>query len=363
MSDVVEPLSSEPPAPIPPGVERDPPAELQRGGRRASRVLLAIGFLLLVGFGAWLFVRERALEARLAHAEQAQSAGDPARLTAFEDALRAETAHTAELEKQLDALQVDVRRIDGATHPSDAGALESRVKILEDKASAAPPAPDLAPLEARLKAVEDKPTTVADPALPGRLDAVNGQLDALGKKLATAQSDAQAAQAGAQSAQQAAVAAQTRADAVLARAAATAALDAGKPLGKLATTNPVLARFATEAPPTEASLRLSFDAAAKAATSASQPSTAGESFGQRMLTRASSLVTVRQGDRVLVGAPAATTLSAAKAKLQAGDLAGALATLDGLDPPAAAALADWRSHAQSLLDLRAALANEQLGAP
>ena len=359
MSDVVEPQFSDPPAPIPPGGERDPEPSREPTGR-VGRVLTALALLLLFVFGAWLFVRERALEGRLAHAEQAQNTGDPARLTAFEDALRAETARTAEVEKQLDALQVDVRRIDGATHPSDAGALEGRVKILEDKVSAMP---DVAALETRLKAVEDKPAVVADPALPGRLDAVNGQLDALGKKLATAQSDAQAAQASAKSAQQEAAAAQARADAVLARAAATAALEAGQPLGKLATNDPKLARFATEPPPTEASLRLSFDAAAKAATSASQPSTAGESFGQRMLTRASSLVTVRQGDRVLVGAPAATTLSAAKAKLQAGDLAGAVATLDGLDPAATAAMADWRARAQSLLDLRGALATDKLGSP
>ena len=326
-------------------------------------MLAALGFLLLFAGGAWLFVRERALEARLAHAEQAQNAGDPARLTAFEDALRAQTSRIADVEKQLDTLQVDVRRIDGAAHSTDAGALESRVKVLEDKASAIPAAPDLGPLETRLKAVEDKPAVVADPALPGRLDAVNGQLDALGQKLATAQSDAQAAQASAQAAQHEAAAAQARADTVLARAAATAAFVAGKPLGKLATTNPALIRFATEAPPTEASLRLSFDAAAKAATSASQPSIAGESFGQRMLTRASSLVTVRQGDHVLVGAPAATTLSAAKAKLQAGDLAGTVVTLDGLDPSAAAAMAEWRAHAQNLLDVRAALDSEKLGAP
>ena len=374
MSDLTDPrpsppesASAEPPAPIPPGVERGSP---EREGRSASRVLPAIGFLLLVAFGAWLFTRERSLETRLARMEQAQNeraSGDPARLTAFEDALRAETAHGGQLEKQLDALQVDVRRIDAASHTADAGALESRVKALEDKAA---PTADVGSLEARLKALEDKPAAAPDAGLSGKVDAVTGQLDALGKKLAAAQTDAQAAQASAQAAQtgadaakQGASAAEARANAVLTLAAATGALESGKPLGKIENGSPALARFATEAPPTEASLRLSFDAAAKAAEAASQPSTAGESFSQRMLTRAQSLVTVRQGDRVLVGAPVATTLSTARAKLQAGDLAGAVASLDQLDPEAAKAMAGWRGRAEALVEARAALASGKLGAP
>jgi hypothetical protein len=75
-----------------------------------------------------------------------------------------------------------------------------------------------------------------------------------------------------------------------------------------------------------------------------------------MWRRAQSLVTVRQGDKVLVGAPAAVTLNAARARLDAGDLAGAVAALGGLDGPAAKAMAGWRSDAQALVDARAALA-------
>jgi hypothetical protein len=57
-----------------------------------------------------------------------------------------------------------------------------------------------------------------------------------------------------------------------------------------------------------------------------------------------------------VGAPAAVVLGTARDRLEAGDLAGAVAALDGLDGPAAQAMAPWRAHAQSLLDARAALA-------
>ena len=41
--------------------------------------------------------------------------------------------------------------------------------------------------------------------------------------------------------------------------------------------------------------------------------------------------------------------------LDAGDLPGAVTTLDGLTGAAAAAMAPWRAQAQSLLDARSAL--------
>jgi hypothetical protein len=139
-------------------------------------------------------------------------------------------------------------------------------------------------------------------------------------------------------------------------AKAQVALAAGEPLGDLPNAPPALARFAQTRPPTEADLRLSFPAAADAAAAASQPSVAGEDLGERMWLRMRSLVTVKRGDKVLVGAPAATVLSEAHARLEAGDLAGAVAALDGLDGKAAQAMAGWRAQAQALLDARAALA-------
>ena len=119
---------------------------------------------------------------------------------------------------------------------------------------------------------------------------------------------------------------------------------------------PALVRFATEKPPTEGALRLEFAAAARRAADASKPQASNGSLAERMWTRIASLVTVREGNRVLVGAPASTVLDAARERLDAGDLAGAVAALDALDPGAAAAMADWRARAQSLLDARDALA-------
>jgi len=75
-----------------------------------------------------------------------------------------------------------------------------------------------------------------------------------------------------------------------------------------------------------------------------------------MLLKAQKLITVREGEKVLVGAPASYALVHAQHELEVGDLAGAVGALDGLDPEAAKVMAPWRAEAQSLLDARAALA-------
>ena len=142
---------------------------------------------------------------------------------------------------------------------------------------------------------------------------------------------------------------------------AQAALAAGEPLGDLPGAPPAISRFGRTRPPTEAALRLAFPDAAARAVAASKPSTEGETIGQRMWQNARALVTIRQGDRVLVGPPAAETLGRARDRLDAGDLAGAVAALGSLDGPAAQAMADWRDQAQALLDARAALAGMARG--
>ena len=148
----------------------------------------------------------------------------------------------------------------------------------------------------------------------------------------------------------------------LARVAAVrAALDAGRPLGTLPDAPPALARYAGVAPPTEAALRLTFPAAAHAALAASRPATAALPLLGRLWARAQSLVTLRQGDKVILGDPAAGILAAAQARLDAGDLAGAVAALARLDGPAAKAMAPWRAQAADLLAARAAL--EQMSLP
>jgi hypothetical protein len=138
---------------------------------------------------------------------------------------------------------------------------------------------------------------------------------------------------------------------------ALVALQAGRPLGKIPEAPPALARFATVAPPTEASLRETFPALADHAAAVSLPDLSGRSFWQRALTRLQTAVTVRQGSDVLVGDPAAGILADARDRVQDGDLAGAVAILHQLTGPAAATMHDWVEQANDLVAARAALAD------
>jgi hypothetical protein len=139
--------------------------------------------------------------------------------------------------------------------------------------------------------------------------------------------------------------------------AAVVALQAGQKLGDIPNAPPALAKFATVAPPTEAALRESFPALAAQARAVSEPQTAHESFLRRALARLQESVTVRQGDEVLVGDPAAGVLADAEVKVQNGDLAGAVQRLHALSGPAAAVMQPWMDKAESLIAARAALAS------
>ena len=287
----------------------------------------------------------------------------------------------------LAGLQGDVRALQGKLAALeqrpvvDLGPLEARVRAIEAK-----PAPDIqgavAPLAARIDGLAGQQKSALDglasqqkatlDGLAGQqkstvdglaaqqkaaldqlaaqqktaLDSFGGQqkaaLDALDKRIAAAE-------------QQSRALAERAGRAGLVQTAALA-LEAGQPLGAIPGAPPAVARFATEKPPSEASLRLAFPAAARAAEEASKPATEGQSVGSRMWQNAQALVTVREGGKVLVGAPAATALARAQALLDAGDLAGTVATLKTLDGAAAAAMANWTGQAQALLDARAGLA-------
>lgn len=273
-----------------------------------ATVLTILGFILLAGGLAWVWTAEQRLAAGL----------DPDRVAA--------------LEAQLQGLSARLSRLETRPAP-DLGKLEARIAALESR-----PGIDLKPLEARVAALEQRPATPSAAASP----ALEAQLAALQQRLAQAEQ----AQAGTAA----------RATRLARLQAAAAALRAGQPLGDLPGAPPALARFAKAPPPTEAALRLGFDAAAARAAAASRPDTAALPLTQRMWLQIRSLVTVREGDRVLSGAPASVVLGQAREQLTAGNLAGAVAALAHLDPSAAAAMAGWTAQAQALLDARAALA-------
>lgn len=308
----------------------------------------------------------------------------------------ASVAQVEALQQQLDAAQ---RRLDAAQQQAQtaqqqaqsaqqqAEALQQRVDALEKRP--VPVEPDLGPLEARIAALEKRveqpaplPPEVAN--LGPRLDALSTRLEQLAareEQLATQEQQLATHEqqlAGQVQDNEAAVGKRLetiegrigtieqqagqlsgladRAGRVARIQAAEAALDAGLPIGNLPDAPPALARFATVAPPTVASLRLAFPAAAQAAEAAAGPETGRTSFWQGVRRRVESLVTVRRGDQVIVGNPAEGTIARAARALDAGDLAGAVAAISQLQGAPAQAFAAWREQAEALLDARRALA-------
>jgi len=149
-----------------------------------------------------------------------------------------------------------------------------------------------------------------------------------------------------------------RQDAALAvkLSAAEVALNAGQPLGELPGAPPALARFASAPPPTEAGLRADFAAVAHSALAASRPEERQSSLFSRALARLEQTVTVRRGDHVIVGDPAAGVIAKAQQQLNDDDLKGAVQSLAGLQGRAAQAVQAWLAQANALLEARAALA-------
>jgi hypothetical protein len=231
------------------------------------------------------------------------------------------------------AARMAVQESDAVALREELRAVGRRVVALENRPAPLPAEArpiDLRPLEARLAALESRPAAAA--ATPD--GAAADRLAGLEARLARAEQAAARAPA-------------------LARLAA--ALEGGRPLGLLPAAPPALARYATIAPPTEAGLRLAFPEAARRARDASRPPAAA-GMAERLWQRLSGLVTVREGDAVLLGSPAAAVLGQTAQRLAAGDLAGAVAALDALDAAAAGAMAGWREQATGLLAARAALA-------
>lgn len=347
MTDPIE----APPAEIPPA-DALPPAATAEPHSRQSRLpwMVGVGFLVLAAAQGALWVRV------LQPPPQADNQG--ARLQAIEDRL-------SRLEARPTAAAPDL------------GPLAARVTALEQRAASAPPEPNaglaarLAADEARLAAMEKSATTqtpAASNGLADRVTADEARLAALEKATATpapAPPDGLADRVAANEARLAALEkATTIPPQVADRTArigrlqsALAALAAGQPLGDIPQAPAALARYATVAPPTEPALRLAFPAAAHAALAAGQPDSGGKQLLDRLWAEAQDLVTIRRGDHVLLGDPNAGVLAHAQIALDAGDLAGAVATVATLTGPAAQVMAPWLEQARGLLAARTALAD------
>ncbi len=321
---------SEPTAP-PPDPEVEPPEPLEPPTTPPARrhqlfpALTAVGFLILAAGLIWVW---RNPAAPPTSAEQSDA-----------------------LAQQLGALEARVARLEQRPQPQtpDIGPLGARVTALEQRpppqAGAPAAAPDLAPLDRRLTALEQR----QPPSL--------GPLEARVAALESASRTTQAELSRRLDADESRLAASEKAArrTPLVQTAALA-LAAGQKLGDLPGAPPALARFAGAAPPTEAALRLAFPQAAREALAASQPAIEGQPLLPRLWAQAQELVTIRQGDRVLIGDPAGGVLEHARADLAAGDLAAAVAEVAKLEGAAAQAMSAWLAQARSLLDARAALA-------
>jgi hypothetical protein len=348
---------TEPTALPPPEKPAEPPAEAPARPTSTGRLLpmlSGLGFLVLLALLVWVWRHP---------VVQPQS-----------------TEQVDALAKQVGTLETRVARLEQRPQPTptDLAPVLNRLTALEQHAPAAAPAsttaaapPDLAPLAARIAALEQRQPANLGPletriaALEARQPADN-QLAVRIDALAAAQQKAQAdvsRRLDADDTRLAAIekiAGQTSTQADRLRQvgriqAAMLALQAGQKLGEIPGAPPALAKFATTDPPTEVSLRASFTPAARNALAAARPVTEGKPMLARLWAEAQDLVTVRQGDRVLVGDPTSGVLDRAREALAAGDLAGAVSAIGSLGGPAAQAMAGWLAEARALLQARAAL--------
>jgi len=296
----------------------------------------------------------KALEARVARLEQRPDNADLAvRLDALESRgspMQPPPPPPIDLRPILARLEALEARSRAAVSAGAGGVAASQ--------AGAPANSDLSPIFARLDALAADHNTVS-----ARIDAISAQLAALSGHDPTAEFRGKLDELTHKLGDLAAGEAKLSADSVhttrLGRlVAAEIALESGHPLGTIPDAPPALARFATAAPPTEAGLRLSFTAASQAALQVSVPDTEDKPFLDRVMARLQDfrLITVREGDRVVVGNSAAAVLLRAQVLLAAGDLNGAVETVATLTGPPAEKMASWLADAKSLQEARKALA-------
>ncbi len=360
---------TEPPAlpPPEPPVETAPePPSSQSARHNWLAWLCAAGFLILAVSVVWVWRHPDIQLPVVAQNDTLQIAALDARVSRLEQQPAPAATDLAPLTKRVTALEQHPIAAPGQpAKPPDLAPLEARIAALEQRPIATPmqaaKPPDLAPIEARIAALEARQS--ADNQAMGRIDALSARADALENAQHALQSDLTRRMDADETrlstiehnvSQEQAVG--DRASRTARILAAQLALDAGQKLGDLPGAPQALARFATTPPPTDAGLRQAFPAAARNALAAARPPSDGKPLLDRVWAEAQDLVTIRQGDRVLVGDPTAGVLARARTALDAGDLAGAVAAVGSLNGAPAQAMAGWLADARALLDARSALA-------
>lgn len=378
-----EPQPAAPPeavdeAPLPP-----PPSPSRR--RNLVPWVYALGFVVLAMALLWMWRNpnpEKVVRVQRVQGVEEQIRELTDRLNRMPERKAAPPPDLQPLEQRVAALEARPPVPEPDLEPIERQIAALKAQVAARPASGAPAsgaaAPDLSPIEARLAALDKQVREVAPlsqqvAALQSDLGGRVTQLAADEADLAKQVQELHAAVASRDSGlagrlttleNQADTAAAAAAKAARSARiqAARAALAAGEPLGPIPDAPPEVARFTDARPPTEAALRLAFPSAADAALAASRPDTQGKPFGERLWQRAQGLVTVREGDRVIVGDPPAGILADARTHLEAGDLAGAVTAVSTLTGSAAQAMAAWLTQAKSLLAARGALDHMAAGA-
>jgi len=296
--------------------------------------------------------------------QSVQAAANAVANAAVETARRDLTARLDDLEKRLRALSAVAAEKPTGSDPAVAE-LRSRVEALEGRPAAAPPtgtpaAPPAMPAGEADKeiAVLRAEITTLHTALQALDQSVTGQREqtkALGDALGARNTGEQKALVAA------------RASAVISVAARlSAALDSGLPFAtdltllapltqgdaKLTEVAAALQPYAQAGVASRAALAASFPAVAKAALA---DDIADDSFGERLLGKVRSIVSLRRVGDDVPGDSAEAKLARAEAALDAGDLAKAVDLVKSLPPQTAKATQAWLARAEAHLAAKRAI--------
>ncbi len=400
--------SNTPPSPPSPPAARASVPPSAPAPLRAARPGASTGAILLAGIigallaGAGVLGVIRYAPERLGLAASSNAEADNKAVAVLTQQLADVSTRLAELQQQvtalpkvpgdigqvgdrITALQGDVAALKSAGAaaaaplPVEITGLPQRLADLEVRVSELKPA-DLASISARLAALEQRPAGSAGDA--AALEKVKADLAAFDQRLKVAEGAA-----GDIGALKQALAQLAAANAKSGSGAAGIALSinqlqrlisSGKPyasaiatLEKFGSGDPQLSAAlapslgalkanADKGVATLAELQGSFpataDAITHAASSVAETTSPDASFGERVLARLSSLVTIRpEGENVQGDEPLAR-LARGEAKLNAGDVEGAAGELSGLPAgPIAEAAKPWLDRARARLDAEAAL--------
>ena len=365
--------SSPPPAPPP---SMAPPVQVRRGLGVFGAFVIGLVAAAIVLAGAVISLPFWPEQARVLWRGQAaippaptpaldlqsvQAAASAVANAAVETARRDLTARLDDLEKRLRALSATAAEKPTGSDPAVAE-LRGRVEALEGRPAptgtpAAPPAMPAGEADKEMAVLRAEIATLRtalqalDQSVTGQREQTKALGDALGARNASEQKALVAA----------------RASAVIGVAARlSAALDSGLPFAtdltllaplaqgdaKLTEVAATLQPYAQAGVASRAALAASFPAVAKAALA---DDVADDSFGQRLLGKVRSIVSLRRVGDDVPGDSAEAKLARAEAALDAGDLVKAVDLVTSLPPQTAKATQAWLARAEAHLAAKRAI--------